>query len=84
MNEALGDTRVVLVNGARQGGKSTLVQLVGTAHTGVLPPGASLTGSVLIGRKPSCSRIPHAEQAIHGQAGSTTTRLMAHMHRGRA
>ncbi len=32
MNEALQDTRVVLVNGARQCGKSTLVQLVGTAH----------------------------------------------------
>ena len=32
VNEALGDTRVVLVNGARQCGKSTLVQLIGTAH----------------------------------------------------
>ncbi|MGH8909423.1 MAG: ATP-binding protein [Egibacteraceae bacterium] len=32
VNEALQDTRVVLVNGARQCGKSTLVQLVGTAH----------------------------------------------------
>ncbi len=33
MNEALGDTRVVLINGARQCGMSTLVQLIGTAHT---------------------------------------------------
>lgn len=33
VTEALLDTRVVLVNGARQGGKSTLVQLVGTAHS---------------------------------------------------
>ncbi len=32
VNEALQDTRVVLVNGARQCGKSTLVRLVGTAH----------------------------------------------------
>ncbi len=30
MHEALGDTRVVLVNGARQCGKSTLVQLIGS------------------------------------------------------
>ncbi len=33
VNEALQDTRVVLVNGARQCGKSTLVQLVGNAHS---------------------------------------------------
>lgn len=32
MNEALRDTRVVLINGARQCGKSTLVQLVGAAR----------------------------------------------------
>lgn len=32
VHEALGDTRVVLVNGARQCGKSTLAQLIGTAH----------------------------------------------------
>lgn len=32
VHEALRDTRVVLINGARQGGKSTLVQLVGAAH----------------------------------------------------
>lgn len=30
--EALADTRVVLVNGARQSGKSTLVRVVGEAH----------------------------------------------------
>jgi len=29
--EAMADTRVVLVNGARQSGKSTLVRLVGAA-----------------------------------------------------
>ena len=33
VTEALGDTRVVLVNGARQCGKSTLVRLIATAHT---------------------------------------------------
>ena len=32
MHEALQDTRVVLINGARQCGKSTLAQLVGAAH----------------------------------------------------
>jgi hypothetical protein len=32
VNEALGDTRVVLINDARQCGKSTLVQLIGTAY----------------------------------------------------
>src|SRR5215510_11423165 len=32
ITEALADTRVVLVNGARQGGKSTLVRLVGQTH----------------------------------------------------
>lgn len=33
VKEALGDTRVVLVNGARQCGKSTLVRLIGVAGT---------------------------------------------------
>jgi len=32
VNEALQDTRIVLINGARQCGKSTLVQLVGAAR----------------------------------------------------
>jgi uncharacterized protein len=32
VNEALADTRVVLVNGARQSGKSTLVAKIGAAH----------------------------------------------------
>lgn len=32
VNDALGDTRVVLVNGARQCGKSTLVARIGDAH----------------------------------------------------
>src|SRR4051794_21489678 len=31
IDEAMADTRVVLVNGARQSGKSTLVRLVGAA-----------------------------------------------------
>src|SRR6266511_3700934 len=31
VDEAMADTRVVLVNGARQSGKSTLVRLVGAA-----------------------------------------------------
>jgi hypothetical protein len=31
IDEALADTRVVLVNGARQAGKSTLVRLAGAA-----------------------------------------------------
>ena len=32
VEEALGDTRVVLINGARQCGKSTLVRLIGNEH----------------------------------------------------
>jgi uncharacterized protein len=40
--EALSDTPVVLVNGARQSGKSTLVQSIGTATAGA-PPRRYLT-----------------------------------------
>lgn len=35
IEEALGDTRVVLVNGARQSGKSTLVKLIGSQRGAV-------------------------------------------------